>query len=107
MHVFVKRLKIVVLQSAAIAAESAVLKELPIGVLIGLVKGPNVLLAVPSVFPLVVASPFASLFVNRPASLLLPPIAWPLLLQPHPSRMRLSQQPCRILPPAAATDIKN
>jgi hypothetical protein len=106
MPVLVTRLKIVVPQSATIAAESLVLKELPIGVLIGLVKEPNVLLAVLSVSLLVAASLFANLFANRPASLLLPPIAWLLLLQLHPSRMKLLQQPCRILPLAAAINTK-
>jgi hypothetical protein len=92
------RLKIVV--------ESLVLKELLIGVQIELVKEPNVLLAVPSVFLLVAASLFVSLFVslfanrfvNQPASLLSSRIAWPLLLQLHPSRMKPLQQPCRTRP---------
>jgi hypothetical protein len=90
MPVPVTRLKIVV--------ESLVLKELLIGVQIGLVKEPNVLLAVPSVFLLVAANRFASLFLNQPASLLSSRIAWLLLLQLHPSRMKPLQQPCRTRP---------
>jgi hypothetical protein len=94
MPVPVTRLKIVV--------ELLVLKELLIGVQTGLVKEPNVLLAVPSVFLLVAASLFVSLFANRfvnqPASLLSSRIAWPLLLQLHPSRMKPLQQPCRTRP---------